>query len=179
MKFDLNRWLWMAGGASAAAVAGADWWSRRESPGLVNWNLARRVAVGMSRRNTPPAAPPRDVDYAAISTECRVAVSNYFRRDIDRAGAGVVPIDRAAWIEINIHNFGKMLEPVEASYRELKQRSGVGGFLISAPARLAVSLQMGFMLGFLVAVHHPPGAGARLPVRPGAGPVRHPATGGR
>ena len=149
MKFNLNRWLLMAGGASAAVGVGVDWWSRREPPGLVNWNLARRVAVGMSRRDVPPAAPPRDVDYAAISTECRVAVSNYFRREIDRDGAGVVPIDRAAWIEINIHNFGKMLEPIEASYSELKQRSGVGGFLISAPARLAVSLQMGFMLGFL------------------------------
>jgi coenzyme F420 biosynthesis associated uncharacterized protein len=151
MNFNLDRWLWMAGGASAAVGAGVGWWSRREPPGLVNWDLARRVAVGMSRRDAPPTDSPRDVDYAAISTECRVAVSNYFRREIDRDGAGVVAIDRAAWIEINIHNFGKMLEPIEASYSELKQRSGVGGFLISAPARLAVSLQMGFMLGFLSA----------------------------
>ena len=149
MKSNLQRWLWIAGGASAAVGAGASWWNNRQPPGLVDWNLARRVAGRLSRRDGPLAAVGDGVDYEAISVESRVAVSNYFRRRIDRDGPGVVPIDRADWIEVNIRNFTKMLEPIEKSYGELRRRGGVGAFLISAPARLAVSLQMGFMLGFL------------------------------
>lgn len=146
---DLQRWLWLAGGAVAVVGAGSEWWSNRQPASLVDWKLARRVAGRISRRDGVPLTSAVEIDYEALSVECRVAVSNYFRREIDRDGAGVIPIDRDTWIDLNIRNFAKMLEPVESAYANLKQHSGIGGALLSLPARVAVSLQMGFMLGFL------------------------------
>ena len=146
---NLQRWLWLAGGAAAVVGKGSDWWRGRRPISLVDWKLARRIAGRISRRDGIPRTGGADIDYQSISVESRVAVSNYFRREIDRDGAGVVPIDRDAWIDLNIRNFAKMLEPIESAYADLKQRSGIGGMLISIPARVAVSMQMGFMLGFL------------------------------
>ncbi len=149
MNRSLKHWFWLAGGAAAIADAGSGWWRNRRPASLVDWRLARRIAGEISRRDGVTSTSAAEVDYRAISVESRVAVSNYFRREIDRDGPSVIPLDRDAWIDINIRNFAKMLEPVESSYANLKQRSGIGGLLISIPARVAVSLQMGFMLGFL------------------------------
>ena len=138
------------GFAVAAAGSGASWLSQKIKPGLVDWNIAQNVAMRFtSRPGDPDRLPGADADYTEMVESGRLAVSEYLGRPVGAMRAGVAVLDRKSWIEINIANFQNLLEPVEESYLRLNASNATAGRLMSGLTRLAVSAQLGAMLGFL------------------------------
>ena len=139
-----------AAAAAAAAGSGASWLSRRVRPGLIDWEMAQAVAMWFtSRPGDPDELPYPDADYTEMVESSRNAVSEYLGREASDKRAGVEVLDRKSWVEVNILNFKKMFRPVEESYQRLHTKSAGSGRLMSGLTGLAVSVQMGAMIGFL------------------------------
>ena len=142
-------WLLM-GIAVAAAGSGASWLSQKVKPGLVNWSIARSVALRLTSRPGDPDLPPAtSADYTEMVESSRQAVSKYLGRNAGSETAGVDVLDRKSWVEVNITNFQNLLEPFEDSYRRLHASNATAGRLLSGLTGLAVSVQIGAMIGYL------------------------------
>ncbi len=102
-----------------------------------------------SRPGDPDELPYPDADYTEMVESSRNAVSEYLGREASDKRAGVEVLDRKSWVEVNILNFKKMFRPVEESYQRLHTKSAGAGRLMSGLTGLAVSVQMGAMIGFL------------------------------
>ena len=137
------------GVGAAAAGSGATWLNRRLGPGLVDWNLVRSIAMRMAADEPEPAFFDGPQDIAAMVERCRNAASQYLEMPIPRDPAPAATLDRAAWIDVNVANFRRLLEPVEEAYRETNVMDAAVGRMVSGVAKLTVSLQLGAMLGFL------------------------------
>ena len=142
-------WLFM-GFAVAAAGSGASWLSQKIKPGLVDWNIARSVAMRLTSRPGDPDLPPATgAGYTEMVESSRQAVSEYLGRSAGSETAGVDVLDRKSWVEVNIANFQNLLEPFEDSYRRLNASNATAGRLLSGLTGLAVSVQLGGMIGYL------------------------------
>ena len=143
--------FWVLMGATAAAAgSGVSWLSRRVRPGLIDWEMAQAVALWFtSRPGDPDGLPYPDADYTEMVESSRNAVSEYLGREASDKRAGVEVLDRKSWVEVNILNFKKMFKPVEESYQRLHTKGAGAGRLMSGLTGLAVSVQMGVMIGFL------------------------------
>ncbi len=138
------------GFAVAAAGSGASWLSQKIKPGLVDWNIAQNVAMRFTSRPGDPDRPPlADADYTEMVESSRQAVSEYLGRRAGAMTAGVEVLDRESWIDVNIANFRNLLQPVEESYSRLNASNATAGRLMSGLTRMAVSAQIGVMIGFL------------------------------
>ena len=142
-------WLFM-GFAVAAAGSGASWLSQRIKPGLVDWNIARSVAMRLTSRPGDPDLPPAPgADYTGMVESSRQAVGEYLGRGAGSETAGVEVLDRRSWVEVNLANFQDLLEPFEDSYRRMNASNATAARLLSGLTRLAVSAQLGGMIGYL------------------------------
>ncbi len=116
-------------------VRGLSGWLSRES--VLDLGLARTVAFSVQR---PVPATFADRAFAAeAGRDCADAIARALDRPWrgDRRVHGIGPDE---WVELNLHRFAQMLEPVGAEHAPE---------LHNPLARTVISVQLGLMLGYL------------------------------
>lgn len=120
------------GRLTARGLAG---WLSRDS--VLDLGLARTVAYSVQR---PVPAAYFDAEFsAAAGRDCADAITRVLDRPWggDRRVHGIGPDE---WLELNLHRFAQMLEPVGADHAPE---------LHNPLARTVISVQLGLMLGYL------------------------------
>lgn len=111
---------------------------------MISWGAARAIAVALAARTeSSPAADGFDYPAAvrhALGPLCEftgIPLREPFESQ------RVLVSDRARWIDLNIENFGAVLEPI------LRQAAGSTGDLAWALGGVTLTAQVGVLLGFL------------------------------
>lgn len=138
-------------GVSALAVAGGMSVAQRRAPrGLVDWELARRLARKLS------AAPEPWSPDVELTASYDVIVARSLRAVADYIGSGpqldsqrVRVLDRRDWIDANLASFRELLGPLIQAYDGAHAASRGPARLIGVATHYGVSGQLGVLLGVL------------------------------
>ena len=131
-------------------VAGRRWLDSEYE--LLDWERVRDLAIRTSGKT--PHLSPWAVRRAQSSYEEKVRllegpIAEYTGTHLPESGPPVTVMDRREWIEANVANFRFLFEPVEQMYRELGRQTAVVIPGIAQLSQLAVSSQIGLLLGYL------------------------------
>jgi coenzyme F420 biosynthesis associated uncharacterized protein len=146
-------------GAAAGAVLGlAERYGRRSGPQLIDWNWTVGVATRTCGTLPPLSVGERstlEAQYREVLERIEAPIAAYSGTHLSLQGTAVCVLDRPAWIRTNADNFQELLQPFEDFYQE-RQRAEVaarngrpGGAAVSGLSRLALSGQLGVLLGYL------------------------------
>jgi coenzyme F420 biosynthesis associated uncharacterized protein len=149
------RLLFRAGmvlGAAAGAlwvVAGRRWLESDYE--LIDWDRAQGIAV-RTAGETPIVSPftsrRLQVSYEDLLRRVEDPIASYLGSHLPLGEVPVTVMNRHQWIAANVSNFRFLFEPVEDLYREVgHQAATLPG--MSQLSRLAVSSQLGLLLGYL------------------------------
>jgi coenzyme F420 biosynthesis associated uncharacterized protein len=153
---DASKFAFRAGmllGATAGAlwvVAGRRWLESEYD--LMDWNRVRDIAIRTSGKTHPiPLRGARDLQaaYADMVKRVEDPIAEYTGSRLPEERSQVQVMDRHQWIEANVNNFRDLFEPVEEMYREMGRQSPnlVPG--LTQLSQLAVSSQIGLLVGYL------------------------------
>jgi coenzyme F420 biosynthesis associated uncharacterized protein len=146
-------------GAAAGVILGvAERYGRRSTPQLIDWNWAVRVALSACG-SVPPLSPAErgalEDQYRLVLERIEAPIAAYARTHLPLQGTAVRVLDRPSWIRTNADNFQELLKPFEEFYQErLRVEAAArgarpGGAAVSGLSRLALSGQLGVLLGYL------------------------------
>lgn len=144
-------------GILLGAVAGALWvvagrrWLEVEHE-LLDWERVQSLAIRTGGR--APISPPwtsRKVqaEYEQLVKQVEDPIAGYTGSRLPESRATVTVMGRREWIEANVANFKYLFEPVEEMYRELGRHNTVVVPGLAQLSQLAVSSQIGLLLGYL------------------------------
>ena len=140
-------------GAAAGAlwvVAGRRWLDSEYE--LLDWNRVQEIAIrtsGKTPLETPWTSRKLRSSYEEMVRQLEGPISEYTRTSLPSTGASVSVMGRKEWIEANVAGFRYLFEPVEEMYRELGRQTAVVVPGLAQLSQLAVSSQMGLLLGYL------------------------------
>lgn len=115
-----------------------------EGPGLVDWNLASRVArrvAGHDPFADSYLSSSLTTDFASYTETAIGLVSQYTRLDVPEGGAGIV-LSRHEWVETNVRSMRRLLAPLTDRF------SGKLGPFSAVPRAIA-GTESGVLLGFM------------------------------
>ncbi|WP_273846493.1 zinc-dependent metalloprotease [Rubrobacter calidifluminis] len=111
---------------------------------MISWGAARTIAVAMAAR-TERRPVDDGFDYRLAARRALTPLCDFtgisLREPFEERR--VLVSDRARWIDLNIENFGAVLEPI------LRQAAGSTGDLAWALGGVTLTAQVGVLLGFL------------------------------
>lgn len=141
-------------GAAAGAlwvVAGRRRWLESDCE-LLDWDRVQEVAVrtcGKASGVSPWASRRLRVGYEEMIHRLEDPIADYTETRLPSTGVEVTVMGRREWIEANVANFRYLFEPVEQMYRELGRTNTVVVPGLPQLSQLAVSSQIGLLLGYL------------------------------
>jgi coenzyme F420 biosynthesis associated uncharacterized protein len=151
-----NAKLAFRAGMLLGAAAGALWvvagrrWLESEYE-LLDWDRAQGIAfrtAGETPALSPWASRRLQVSYEEMLKRVENPIAGYLGAHLPLGDVPVTVMNRHQWIEANVNNFRFLFEPVEELYREVgHQAATLPG--MSQISRLAVSSQLGLLLGYL------------------------------
>jgi coenzyme F420 biosynthesis associated uncharacterized protein len=140
-------------GAAAGLVLGAaERYGRRSGRQLIDWNFAVRVALRTCGTIPPLAVAERGAledRYRGVLEQIEEPIARYTSTFLPLQGTEVRVLDRPAWIRTNASNFRELLQPFEDFYQDQARRDTSGGAAMAGVSRLALSSQLGVLLGYL------------------------------
>lgn len=140
-------------GAAAGAlwvVAGRRWLDSEYE--LLDWDRVQSVAIrtcGKAPLESPWAHRKLRASYEEMVRRLEGPISEYTETRLPGAKTPVLVMGRKEWIEANVANFRFLFEPVEQMYRELGRQQTVVVPGLAQLSQLAVSSQIGLLLGYL------------------------------
>ncbi|MGE5618510.1 MAG: zinc-dependent metalloprotease [Sphingomonadaceae bacterium] len=142
----------MVGAAAGAlwVVAGRRWLDSEYE--LLDWNRVEEIAIRTSGK--PPLGTPWSSlrlrsSYEKMVRELEAPISEYTRTSLPSSEISVSVMGRKEWIEANVTGFRYLFEPVEEMYRELGRQTTVVVPGLAKLSQMAVSSQIGLLLGYL------------------------------
>jgi coenzyme F420 biosynthesis associated uncharacterized protein len=142
----------LVGAAAGIVLGAAELYGRRSGRQLIDWSLAVGVAL-RTCGSVPPLSPGERVAlenrYRAVLERIEEPIARYTSTHLPLQGTEVRVLDRPSWIRTNAGNFKELLEPFEQFYQEQARREPSGGAAVSGVSRLALSSQIGVLLGYL------------------------------
>jgi coenzyme F420 biosynthesis associated uncharacterized protein len=142
----------LVGAAAGLVLGAAELYGRRSKRQLIDWSLAVNVAL-RTCGPLPPLGPAErstlEDRYRAVLEEIEEPIARYTRTHLPLQGTEVRVLDRPSWIRTNAGNFQELLQPFEDFYQEQARREPAGGAAMSGMSRLALSSQLGVLLGYL------------------------------
>ncbi|MHB8990686.1 MAG: zinc-dependent metalloprotease [Chloroflexota bacterium] len=151
-----GRFAFRAGmllGAAAGAlwvVAGRRWLDSEYE--LLDWNRVQEIAIRTSGRaplETPWSSHKLRSSYEQMVKQLEAPISEYTRTSLPSSSTTVSVMGRREWIEANVAGFRYLFEPVEEMYREVGRQTTVVVPGLSQLSQMAVSSQIGLLLGYL------------------------------
>ncbi len=119
---------------------------------LMNWDRVQDIAIRTSGK-TPITAPwtsrRLQVSYEEMVRQVEDPIASYTGSRLEDSDTSVTVMGRREWIEANVANFRDLFEPVEQMYRELGRNTAVIVPGLSQLSQLAVSSQIGLLVGYL------------------------------
>lgn len=117
---------------------------------LVDWELARRVALRVSQSDEHPIRnrAARHAQYRALVDRSEPLIERYMGARLVEPISRVHVFDRHEWLEANFVAFKQLLEPIEEIYGDTGP-SGAAGALLGALNREVIGVQMGMLVGYL------------------------------
>ncbi len=152
-----NGKLAFRAGMLLGVAAGALWvvagrrWLDSESE-LLDWDRVQQVAVracGKAPVISPWTSRRLRSSYEELVHRLEGPIADYTGTCLPSTGVAVSVLGRREWIEANIANFRFLFEPVEQMYRELGHQATVVIPGVPQLSQLAVSSQIGLLLGYL------------------------------
>lgn len=142
----------VAGGLAGAAWALARSYGRDRADQLFDWDQVVGVALRSGAKGPPLDGTRRaelESDYRQILRDIAEPLRAYTGTALDVSQAEVHVLDRAQWIRTNAANLHRLFEPLEQWYRESDTlpRTRLPG--IAALGRVALSGEVGMLLGYL------------------------------
>lgn len=144
-------------GLLLGAAAGALWvvagrrWLESENQ-LLDWDRVRDVALRTSGKS-PIASPwtsrKLQIAYEEMVKQVEDPIAEYTETYLSSERPPVTVMGRSEWIDANVANFRYLFEPVEEIYRELGRQTTVIVPGVAQLNQLAVSSQVGLLLGYL------------------------------
>lgn len=131
-----------------------DFSSSRQSstPGLIDWNQARTIAVSMNRESSLSEVRRQELDayYKQLVDQAVPLVAAYTGDELPATLERIYAFDRVDWIDANIETFAEMFRPLEALNPLNDQRAPrVINLIWGTLNQTILSAEIGFMLGYL------------------------------
>lgn len=132
--------------AKAAERAAADPQSRT----LIDWDLARKVALRVSQTDEHPAQDRalREAQYRRMVERSEPLIERYMNSRLPEPFSRVKVMDRREWLEANFESFKHILDPIEDLYQDIAHRHPTSSTMRMLN-RQAVGMQVGVLLGYL------------------------------
>ncbi|HEX9016315.1 MAG TPA: zinc-dependent metalloprotease [Chloroflexota bacterium] len=131
-------------------VAGRKWLDAEHE--LMDWDRVRDIALrtsGKSPLTTPWTSKRVQARYEEMVREVEDPIAAYTGSRLPEGRANVIVMGRREWIEANVANFRDLFEPVEQMYREIGRRTPNMVPGLAQISQLAVSSQIGLLVGYL------------------------------
>jgi coenzyme F420 biosynthesis associated uncharacterized protein len=144
-------------GMLLGAVAGALWvvagrrWLENECD-LLDWSRVQEIALrtcGKIPAVSPWTSRNLRASYEDMVRRLEGPIADYTGTRLPSTGIEISVMGRKEWIEANVISFRQMFEPMEQLYRELGRSSVVVVPGVPQLNQLAVSSQIGLLLGYL------------------------------
>jgi coenzyme F420 biosynthesis associated uncharacterized protein len=142
----------VVGAAAGALLGAAEYYGRRSAPRLIDWGWAVGVASRTCGAVPPLTAAERaalEARYRAVLERIEAPIAAYTNTRLPLQGTAVRVLDRPAWIRTNAGNFQELLQPFEDFYQERARKEPSTSVAASGVGRLALSSQLGVLLGYL------------------------------
>ncbi len=152
-----NGKLAFRAGIMLGLTAGALWvvtgkrWLQSEYE-LMNWDRVQEIAIRTSGKApviSPWTTRKLHVAYEDMVRRVEDPIADYTGSRLPDTGTNVSVMGRREWIKANVANFRDLFDPVEEMYRELGRNTTVVVPGISQLSQLAVSSQVGLLVGYL------------------------------
>lgn len=142
----------LLGGAAGLLLVAARRYGRERADEILDWDQIMAIAARAAAAG-PPVPRARleaaSEEYAAILREVAPPLSAYTGTDLSFTERDVRAVDRPEWIATNIDNVKELLAPFEQAYRETAGAARVDWPGLTALGRLALSAEVGMLLGYL------------------------------
>jgi len=142
-----------AAGAIAvwANVKGREYARTGETPGLINWERVRGIALAMNRAEDAAAVYPASVlaEYREMVARCEPLIAEYMGAPLPQAMEQIYVFNRADWIEANIRAFADLFAPLEGLNTARNMTSPTAMALVGGFNQTVLSAEVGLLLGYL------------------------------
>lgn len=154
---ELDRRLLAAGllaGAAVGAWAGTKARALKDAEpksGVIDWEQARGIAIGMNRGETLTRVERDRLDayYRDLVQKCIPIVSEFTGSVLPTALEHTYAFDRVDWINANLDAFRTMFAPIEALADAQDGSRSIASALWSGFNRTVISGEVGLLLGYL------------------------------
>ena len=141
-------------GVAAGVIWAANRRQARDSDGnqIFDWNRVRAIALRTLPDASRMSADERaasEAAYARILHDISEPLAAYTAVQLALGDIEVQALDRQDWVQTNIGNFRELLQPFEDLYRNASSSSGFDLPGFNAIGRLALSGEVGVLLGYL------------------------------
>jgi coenzyme F420 biosynthesis associated uncharacterized protein len=142
----------LVGAAAGLVLGAAERYGRRSGRQLIDWNFT--VGVALRTCGTIPSLAVAERGaledrYRGVLEQIEEPIARYTSTHLPLQGTEVRVLDRPSWIRTNASNFQELLQPFEDFYQEQARRDATGGAAMAGVSRLALSSQLGVLLGYL------------------------------
>jgi coenzyme F420 biosynthesis associated uncharacterized protein len=142
----------LMGGAASFLLMAARRYGRERADEILDWDQITSIAGRASVSAAPIPQERLDAaadEYAAMLREISGPLSAYTGTEMAFTERDVRAVERREWIETNIGNFKELLAPFEQAYREASGRGRADWPGLTAVGRLALSGEVGMLMGYL------------------------------
>jgi len=147
----------MGAGLLIGVAAGMVWAATRprrqeQDAKIFDWDRVRAIAlrtVPAGQRMTAQERAASEADYSRILRDITEPLLAYTGVQLAIGDIEVQALDREDWLDTNIGNFQDLLQPFEDLYRDFSTPSRFDLPAFNAMGRLAVSGEVGVLLGYL------------------------------
>ncbi len=141
-------------GAAVGAWAGGkarSFAARERSPGLIDWEQARAIAVNMNRGQALTSAERSRLDdyYRGLVQHCIPIVTSYTRSELPSSLERTFAFDRVDWIHANLEAFKVLFAPLEHLKPAEDGNNSVASVLWGGINQTVLSAELGLLLGYL------------------------------
>jgi len=150
-KFAFRAGMMLGAAAGALWVVAGRRWLDSEYE-LMDWDRVQEIAVrtcGKAPISSTWTSRRSRSEYEEMIARLEEPIAEYTETRLPDAGVSVTVMGRREWIEANVASFRYLFEPVEQMYRELGRREAVVVPGLPQLSQLAVSSQIGLLLGYL------------------------------
>ena len=142
----------LAAGAAGLLMVAARRYGKDKADEILDWEKIEGIAVKASASNPPLSQDRLDraaYEYGAMLREISSPLAAYTGTNLTFDERDVRAVERREWITTNLGNFKELLGPFEDLYRQTskKQRGDWPG--VTAVGRLALSGEVGVLMGYL------------------------------
>jgi coenzyme F420 biosynthesis associated uncharacterized protein len=142
------------------ALAGAFWVASRRyhgvPPRLIDWQRVRSAALRLAEFDgfegdltLVPSKADLTRQYGEMVRQSEDLIGSYVGIRLPERLSATYVFDQAEWIDANLANFELMFEPLEKINREALSEGTIGTYLLGSANQLAISGELGLLVGYL------------------------------